>query len=69
MPFLDNQMVLSTAFAIELRGRDAAAFIREVETEAVRIVGNYSAKTELTKRWNIWGSNVRLNCVFELNGL
>jgi hypothetical protein len=62
-------MVLSPAFAIEPRGRDAAAFIREVEAKAVIIVGKYSAKIELPRSWDIRGSNVRLNCVFELNGL
>jgi hypothetical protein len=28
MPFLKNHMVLSPAFAIELRGRDVATFVR-----------------------------------------
>jgi hypothetical protein len=69
MSFLDNRMVLSLAFAIELRGRNAVAFISEVETEAMRIVGKYSAKTELTRSWDIRGSNVKVNHVFELNGI
>jgi hypothetical protein len=46
-----------------------AAFVREVEAEAVQIVGKYSTKTKLTRSWDIRGSNVRLNRVFELNGL
>jgi hypothetical protein len=54
---------------IELRGQDAAAFIREVELEAIKIVGKYSPKIELVMSWDIQGSNVRLNRVFELNGL
>jgi hypothetical protein len=35
----------------------------------VRIIGKYSAKTELTRSREIHGSNVRLNYVFELNVL
>jgi hypothetical protein len=62
-------MVLSPAFAIEEWGWDAAAFVREVEAEAVKIIGKYSAKTELTRSWDIRGLNVRLNHVFESNGL
>jgi hypothetical protein len=50
-----------------LRGRDATAFVREVESEAVKIVGKYAPKTEMLKSWDIRGSNVRLNRVFELN--
>ena len=69
MPFLNNWMVLSPAFAVELWGWDVFAFVREVEAEAVKIIGNYSAKTELTRSWDIRGLNVRLNRVFELNGL
>jgi hypothetical protein len=68
MPCLNNQMVLSPAFAIEPRGRDATTFVLEVEAEAVKIVGKYSSKTELTRSWDIRGSNARLNRVFELNG-
>ena len=49
MLFLDNWKVLSPTFAIELRGRNAAAFIREVEVEAVRIVEKYSIRTEMTR--------------------
>jgi hypothetical protein len=66
---LNNRMVQSPAFSIELRGRDAATFVREVEVEAVKIVGKYSAKMELTRSWDIQGSNVRMNRVFELNGM
>jgi hypothetical protein len=67
MPFLGDRMVQSPT--IELRGQDAAAFIREVELEAIKIVGKYSPKIELVMSWDIQGSNVRLNRVFELNGL
>jgi hypothetical protein len=49
MPFLNNRMVLSPAFAIELRRRDAASFVREVEAEAVSIVGKYSARTKMMR--------------------
>jgi hypothetical protein len=35
----------------------------------MRIIGKYSVKTELTRSWDIGGSNVRLSRVFELNGL
>jgi hypothetical protein len=69
MPFLDDRMVQSPTFAIDLRGRDAAAFIREVESEAVKIIGKYVSKIELIRSWDIRGSNVRLNWVFELNSL
>jgi hypothetical protein len=41
--------------------------VREVESEAIKIVGNYVPKTEMIKSWDIRGSNVRLNRVFELN--
>jgi hypothetical protein len=69
MPFLKNRMVLSPAFAIELRCRDAMAFVREVVAEAVKIVGKYSKKTKMLRIWDIWGSNVKLNRVFEMNNL
>jgi hypothetical protein len=49
MPFLDDQMVQSPAFAIDLRGQDAAAFVREVESKAVKIVGKYVPKTEMIR--------------------
>ena len=32
-------------------GRDAAAFVKEVEVEAVKIIRKYLAKTELTRSW------------------
>jgi hypothetical protein len=60
-------MVRSPVFAVDLRGRDAATFVREVEAEAVKIVGKYVPKTETLRSWDIHGSNVRLNLVFELN--
>jgi hypothetical protein len=69
MPTLGDKMVRSLAFVVDLRGRDAIAFVREVESEAIKIVGNYVPKTEMIKSWDIRGSNVRLNRVFELNSL
>ena len=56
-------------FAMDLHGRSSAAFVREVEAEAVKIVGKYVPRTETLRSWDIRGSNVRLNCVFELNRL
>jgi hypothetical protein len=52
---------------VDLRDRDAAAFVREVEAESIKIVGKYAPKTEQLRSWDISGSNVRLNRVFELN--
>jgi hypothetical protein len=69
MPSLVDQQVRSPAFALDLRGRDPAAFVREVEDRAVRIVGCYVPRTEAMRSWDIRGSNVRLNRVFELNRL
>jgi hypothetical protein len=66
---LGGQLVRSPVFAVDLRSRDVAAFVREVEAEAVMIVGNYTAKTKTLRRWDICGSNARLNHVFELNRL
>jgi hypothetical protein len=43
-------------------------FFREVEAETVKIVGKYSTKTELTRSWASWGSNMRINHIFEFNG-
>jgi hypothetical protein len=40
-----------------------------VEDGAVRIVGRYVPRTEALRSWDIRGSNVRLNRVFELNRL
>jgi hypothetical protein len=54
---------------LDLCGRDPAAFVREVEDGAVRIVGRYVPRTEALRSWDIHGSNVRLNRVFELNRL
>jgi hypothetical protein len=61
--------VRSPAFAVDLRGRNPDAFVHEVEAEAARIVGQYMMKTETLRSWDIRGSNVRLNHVFELNRL
>jgi hypothetical protein len=69
MPSLGGQQVRSPAFALDLRGRDPAAFVREVEDGAVRIVGRYVPRTEALRSWDICGANVRLNRVFELNRL
>jgi hypothetical protein len=69
MPSLGDQQVRSPAFALDLRGRDPAAFVREVEDGAVRIVGHYVPRTEALRCWDICGSNIRLNRVFELNCL
>jgi hypothetical protein len=69
MPFRGGEMVRSPAFALNLRNRDAAAFVREAEDEAVRLVGRYVSRTEGQRSWEIRGSNDRLNRVFELNQL
>jgi hypothetical protein len=69
MPSLGEQQVRSPAFVLDLRGRDPAAFVREVEDGAVQIVGRYVPRTEALRSWDIRGSNVRLNRVFELNRL
>jgi hypothetical protein len=69
MPALGQQLVQSPAFALDLHGRDPAAFVREVEDGTVRIVGRYALRTESLWSWDICGSNVRLNRVFELNRL
>jgi hypothetical protein len=61
--------VRSPAFALDLHGRDPAAFVREAEDGAARIVGRYVPRTEALRSWYIRGSNVRLNRVFELNRL
>jgi hypothetical protein len=54
---------------LELHGRDPAAFVREAEDGAARIVGRYVPKTEGLRSWDIRGAYDRLNRVFELNGL
>jgi hypothetical protein len=69
MPTLGDQLVRSPVFALDLRGRDVAAFVREVEAEAMKIVGKYVSKMETLRSWDIRGSNARLNRVFELNHL
>jgi hypothetical protein len=61
--------VRSPTFALDLRGQDLAAFVREVEDRVVRIVGQYAPRMEALWSWDIRGSNVRLNRVFELNRL
>jgi hypothetical protein len=62
-------MVRSPAFALDPHGRDPAAFVREAEDGAVRIVGRYVQRTEGQRSWDIRGSNDHLNRVFELNRL
>jgi hypothetical protein len=69
MPTLGYQLVRSPVFAVDLHGRDTAAFVHEVEAEAVKIVGKYVPKTETLRSWDIRDSNTRLNRVFELNHL
>jgi hypothetical protein len=69
MPSLGGLQVRSLAFALDLRGRDPAAFVREVEDGAVRIVGRYVPRTEALRSWDIRGANARQNRVFELNRL
>jgi hypothetical protein len=43
--------------------------VREAEDGAACIVGHYVPRTEALRSWDIRGSNVRLNRVFELNRL
>jgi hypothetical protein len=69
MPTLGQQLVRSPTFPLDLRGRDPAAFVREVEVGVVRIVGRYAPRMESLRSWDIHGSNVCLNRVFELNRL
>jgi hypothetical protein len=69
MPTLGEQLVRSPTFTLDLRGRNPTAFVREVEDGPVRIVGRYVPRTEALRSWDIRGSNVRLNRVFELNRL
>jgi hypothetical protein len=69
MPSRGGQLVRSTAFALDLRGRDPVAFMREVEDGAARIMGRYVPRTEGLRSWDIRGSNDRLNRVFDLNRL
>jgi hypothetical protein len=69
MPSYGGKMVRSPAFALNLQNRDPAAFVREAEDGAVRLVGRYVPRTEGQRSWDIRGSNDRLNRVFELNQL
>jgi hypothetical protein len=69
MPSHGGKLVRSPAFVLDLHSRDPAAFVREAEDGAVRIVGRYVPKTEGQRSWDIRGSNDRLNRVFELNRL
>jgi hypothetical protein len=69
MPSWGGMLVRSPAFALDLHGRDPAAFVREAEDGAARIVGHYMPKIEGLRSWDIRGSNDRLNRVFELNRL
>jgi hypothetical protein len=69
MPSHGGKLVRSPAFALDLQSRDPAAFVREVEDGAVRIVGRYVPMTEGQRSWDIRWSNDRLNRVFELNRL
>jgi hypothetical protein len=69
MPSLGGRKVRSPLFALDVRGRDPAAVVREAEDGAVRIVGRYVPKTEALRSWDIRGSNDRLDRVFELNRL
>jgi hypothetical protein len=69
MPFHGGRVVRSPAFALNLRNRDPAAFVRDAEGLAVRLVGRYVPRTEGQRSFDIRGSNERLNRVFELNQL
>jgi hypothetical protein len=69
MPSRGGMLVRSSAFALDLHGRDPAAFVREAKDGAARIVGRYVPKIEGPRSWDIRGSNDRLNRVFELNHL
>jgi hypothetical protein len=69
MPSCGGMLVRSPDFAPDLHGRDPAAFVREAEDGATRIMGRYVPKTEGLRSWDIRGSNDRLNRVFELNRL
>jgi hypothetical protein len=67
IPSLGGRKVRSPLFALDVRGRDLTAVVREAEDGAVRIMGHYVPKTEALWSWDIRGSNDRLNRVFELN--
>jgi hypothetical protein len=49
MSFLGDEKVQSPAFAVDLRGRDAATFVQKVESGAIKIVGKYVSKTEMIR--------------------
>jgi hypothetical protein len=46
MATLGDRLVQRPAFVVDLRGRNPASFVREVEAEAAKIVGRYVPKTE-----------------------
>jgi hypothetical protein len=46
MPSHGGKMVRSPAFALDLQSRDPAAFVREAEDGAVRLVGRYVPRTK-----------------------
>jgi hypothetical protein len=69
MPTLGDRLVRSPTFGVDLRGRSLAAFVHEVEAEAMRIVGKFVQRMETLRSCDIRGSNVRLNRVFELNSM
>jgi hypothetical protein len=46
MPFHGGRVVRSPAFALNLQNRDPAAFVREAEDGAVRLVGHYVPRTQ-----------------------
>jgi hypothetical protein len=46
MPSHGGKLVRSPAFMLDLHSRDPAAFVREAEDGAVRIVGQYVPKTK-----------------------
>jgi hypothetical protein len=43
---------------VDLRGRDTAAFVRDVEAETVKIVRKYVPKTDTLRSWDIRGSTL-----------
>jgi hypothetical protein len=47
--------VRGPAFVVDLRRRDATAFVREVESKAVKIVGKFALKTEMLRSWDVLG--------------
>ena len=59
MPFRGGKVVRSPAFALNLRNRDPAAFVREAEDGAVRLVGRYVPRTE---GWGILDMLLNFGC-------